>query len=75
MPFTVYADRLDTICIREYGELSDDGLRTLIRANKDGIGRDLNPPVGTEYAAPPIPVYRYAPPSPAIQTLRDALNK
>ena len=74
MPYTRYADRLDTICVREYGALSDDGLRTLIRANQDGIGRNLTPAVGTFYAAPPIPVYEYTPPSPAIQALRDALK-
>ena len=71
MPKTVYGDRLDIICLREYGEITDDGMRTLVRANKMDL---LAPRVGTEYVAPPIPTYVYASPSTEIQRLRDALK-
>ena len=71
MPFTRYGDRLDTICLREYGEITDDALRTLIRANKSDL---LTPTPGTEYVAPPIPAYNYVSPSAEIQALRDRLD-
>ena len=74
MPYTEYGDRLDTICEREYGSLTEDGMRTLIYANPLGIGRDLAPDVGTFYRAPTIRIDAYTPPSAQIQALRDALT-
>ena len=50
MPFTRYADRLDTIIYREYGSLDENAVRTLLWANP-ALGADFTPPVGTEYVA------------------------
>ena len=53
MPYTQEYDRVDRLVIREYGSLTDDGLRTFIYSNPQ-LSRVLGMAGSIPYSAPPV---------------------